>query len=121
MAQIFIQLIPSLSHIQLSLAMIVHLLIISVLLIVQDIKNNNGPMIGPSAWQRGVGCFDEIPDFDMDEYYSDEGGSSGGNPRDEKVFDVLMEIGGGDRVGFNKWFEAVSKAGVYKNKKAFSD
>jgi hypothetical protein len=89
--------------------------------IVQDIKNNNGPMIGPSAWQRGVGCFDEIPDFDMDEYYSDEGGSSGGNPRDEKVFDVLMEIGGGDRVGFNKWFEAVSKAGVYKNKKAFSD
>jgi hypothetical protein len=90
--------------------------------IVQDIKNNNGPMIGPSAWQRGVGCFDEIPDFDMDEYYSDEGGNGGsGNTKDDKAWRILSDISNGDPTGFNKWHEACKAEGVYKGKASFNE
>lgn len=90
--------------------------------IVQAAKNNNGKMLGPSAWTRGVGYFDELPDFDMSEYYSEDGGNgSSGNTKDGKAWAILSDISNGDPIGFNRWHEACKAEGIYKGKASFNE
>jgi hypothetical protein len=86
------------------------------------IKNSNGIMPPPTAHLRGVGWFEDIQDFDMDEYYSDEGGNGGsGNTKDDKAWRILSDISNGDPTGFNKWHEACKAEGVYKGKASFNE
>ena len=88
--------------------------------VVQDIKNNNGALIGPSAWLRGVGWFDELADFDFDEYLNSDNSTGSGNAKDEKAWTILYNISNGDPTGFNKWHEACKAEGLYKSKASFN-